>query len=270
MKTEFWGRYFRISAFSTSSFFSLERNFYLFMQRWFLNSFEIVLQPALYFLAFGLGLQQWIGSIDGVTYDKFVMQGLLMATAMSTSLYESGQGIYQRYLTGQNYLLLRTCPVRMEQVLFGEWLWSVFRSLLACSLLLLFASSFSVIPAIDYFPILSLCLWLAVIFSSLGLLLVSRLQSLAQVYHYASLFIIPQFLFCGVFYPIERLPEPVSHVLQYLPLSMALSWLRGGSSSLLSLGSLATFLLYLLGALVLFNSSSQRIEQQLARKAENR
>lgn len=259
---------FRLSAFSTKAFTSLEKNFHIFLQRWFLNSFEIVVQPILYFVAFGFGLQKWIGSIDGQDYPSYVLTGILMATSMSTSIYESAQGVYQRYFTGDLYLLLKTCPVRFEHMLFGEFLWSIFRATLAFSMLLIIGSSLDLIAVTDFLPLIAICIWLSIFFSSLGLLLSSLVRSYSQVYQYLPLIVIPQFLFCGVFFPIERLPETLARFVAVLPVSIAVDWARKASFMDESVLSFSYVFLYLLLSFFMFNFASKRIGETLNKKSE--
>ncbi|MEC9283456.1 MAG: ABC transporter permease [Bdellovibrionota bacterium] len=259
---------FRLSAFSPKAFTSLEKNFHIFLQRWFLNSFEIVVQPVLYFVAFGFGLQKWIGSIDGLAYPTYVLTGILMATAMSTSIYESAQGVYQRYFIGDLYLLLKTCPVRFEHMLFGEFLWSVFRATLAFSILLIIGSSLDLIAVTDFLPLIAICIWLCIFFASLGLLLTSLVKTYSQVYQYLPLIVIPQFLFCGVFFPIERLPETIAKICSVLPVSIAVDWARDGSFMDNPILSFSYVLLYLLFSFFMFNIASKRISEILERNSE--
>jgi lipooligosaccharide transport system permease protein len=261
---------FEFKAFSTKSFSSLETNLHVFLQRWFLNSFEILIQPLLYFLAFGFGLEKWIPNIGGMPYHEYVFFGIVAATAMSTALYEGSQGVYEKYLQGNEFLVLRTCPVSFEQVLFGEFLWSVFRSILACSLMMIIGSSIDVIYVVDFMPLLFSCLWLAIIFSSLGLLLASLVDSYGKTFQYASLIVIPLLLFSGVFYPLDRLPVGISFLFDVLPLHSAIEWVRNRNFLDSWALSSATVVVYLVLSYLIFNIAALRIAKKLDLKTEEK
>lgn len=261
---------FQWHSFSGKSFASLEKNLHIYLQRWFLNSFEILVQPLLYFLAFGFGLEKWISNIDGLVYHEYVFFGVIAATAMSTALYESSQAIYERYMTGRSYLLLRTCPIRFGEALFGEWMWSIFRSLLACSMMLLVGASIDVVYAVDFMPILFTCFWLAVIFSSLGIFIASKVDSIAKCFQYSSMLVIPMLLFSGVFFPTERLPLWLGSLMDALPLGLGVEWIRTKQFSANIGSSLLQMFGYFCLSLLLFNWASSQISKKLEEKVESK
>lgn len=257
-------------GFSFKSFASLEKNLHIFLQRWFLNSFEIVLQPLMYFLAFGFGLEKWVSDIEGLSYHAYVFLGIIAATAMSTALYESSQSIYERYLVGRTYLVLKTCPIDFREVLFGEWLWSIFRSVLACSILLLIGSSIDVVSPLDFLPILLSCIWLSIIFSSFGLYIAARVKSFSKSFQYSALFSVPMLLFSGVFFPISELPRLVEKVISVLPLSLAINWVRTDEFTEQLVPSLLYVFIYLFISLAVFNWSAAKIAEMLEAKSEEK
>lgn len=259
---------FQWKAFSSKGFTSLEKNLHIYLQRWFLNSFEILIQPLLYFLAFGFGLEKWVSKIDNLLYHEYVFFGVIAATAMSTALYESSQSVFERYLTGKSFLLIRTCPVRFEEALFGEWLWSVFRSVLACSLMLLVGASIDVVYAVDFMPILFTCFWLAVVFSSVGMWVASRVDSFAKCFQYSSMIVIPILLFSGVFFPTERLPDWLRFIMDILPLSLGVEWIRTNTFSGNFVMSTIQMSIYLVLSVLLFNWSASKIADRLEENTE--
>lgn len=264
-------QFIKFPQFGWGAVSSFERNFFSFNQNWLFNSFEIVLQPLLYFLAFGFGLNMWIGDVEGLQYPKFVLYGLLCVTAMSTSLFESAQGVHERYFIKNNYKLLKTCPVSFSELILGEWLWSIARSFLACSIILIVGSSLEMISVVEYLPVLLVCLWISIIFSSLGIFLCSKIHSFTSLLHTCTMTLIPLFLFTGVFFPISRLPKWLSQLMELIPVTNAIQWLRHlHDKQFLSLNNILLIIMYLLISFVLFTLAIQNLESTLEANLENR
>ncbi|MFK8136893.1 MAG: ABC transporter permease [Bdellovibrionales bacterium] len=258
---------FRFAPITGQMSASFEKNFYRFLKHWFSNSFEVIIQPLLFFLCFGFGLQKWIGEVSGLDYPLFLFYGILCATAMSTSLNESALGLFDKYISNRQYLILATCPTSNSDLLVGEFLWSVFKSMLAVSILLLIGTSMELVPVTEFLQILMCCLWISIFFSSLGLLIGMLIDSRRKLNQLVNLISIPLFLFSGVFFPVERLPELLQTLVYLFPITSAIDWLRDNRFQF-GTDIIARVTLFLLLSFIFLNFSYTKFRYKMHRLLE--
>jgi lipooligosaccharide transport system permease protein len=140
-------------------------------------------------------------------------------------------------------------PVTVEDVVVGEIMWAVTRSTIYATVMLCVVTALGLTRSwyaifVPFMGILGG--WM---FATLGLTYTSLLKSIDQVNFYFTLFITPLFLFSGVFYPIDSLPQivrmiaflsPLYHLVEIIrPLVLG----RVGSDIIIHLAWIAGFVL---------------------------
>ncbi len=188
------------------------------------------LEPLLYVLSFGFGMGGMIGQITvaGVTlsYRQFVLAGLVGQTMLVQSFFDAAYGGFVRMYYQRIFKAMAVTPITLSEVLWGELLWDSTKSTFATSILLLIGvllGDFSPWGALALLPICYLC---SLLFSGLGLYVAASSQSIEQINYPQYLLVFPMFLFCGVYFPLERLPIVIQYFAHLLPLTAILSIVR--------------------------------------------
>ncbi|HLD28816.1 MAG TPA: ABC transporter permease, partial [bacterium] len=188
-------------------------------------------EPLLYLVAMGIGLGSYMGLIDGMPYLDYLAPGLLVSTAMFSATYECTFGAYVRMTIEKVYNALIITPLTAEEVIAGEILWGITRSLLSGYIMLIVLYFFGLAHWHHFllFPFL----WLTVgfFFSSLAVIMTSFAHHFDFFTYYLELFITPMFFFSGIFFPLDNMPGAVKIISRFLPLTYAVeisrSFMRG-------------------------------------------
>ena len=209
----------------------LEHNLIVYRRTWKGSVFMSFVSPILFLAAMGLGLGGFISrgpvrTVDGLSYLVFLAPGLLVATAMQSGYVETTYPIMARIQWERTYEGMLATPLRVFDVLAGEFGWLAFRLALG---------------SIAFFLVM---LVFGTIHSGLGVLAiaVSVLTGLAfaapilawtatrrtdQSFALIGRFLItPLFLLGGVFFPIHQLPQLVQGIAWLTPLAHGVALAR--------------------------------------------
>ncbi|MGH8939788.1 MAG: ABC transporter permease [Actinomycetes bacterium] len=186
---------------------------------WRGTTISTVLEPLGFLAAMGLGLGVLVdrgtgsATLDGVGYLEFIAPGLLAATAMQTTSFESTYPVMGAIKWHRTYHAMLATPLRVVDVLAGHLLFVAFRLVMTASVFLLVMLAFGAIES----PWGVLALPVAVL---TGLAFAPAIFAFSATREndsgFAMLFrfgIMPMFLFSGTFFPVEQLPywlEPVA------------------------------------------------------------
>ncbi len=187
-------------------------------------------EPLLYLFAFGYGLGSMIEDVKtggiSIPYKQFVFAGMVGQTLLFQSFFEAAYGSFVRMYYQKIFQAIAVTPITISEVLWGELLWDMTKSLMAsCSVLLIgWALSLFSFPSI--LLALPICVMGGLLFASMGLLVAAKSPTIDMIAYPQFLLIFPMFLFSGVFYPLEQLPSAVQTFAWFLPLTSILSLLR--------------------------------------------
>lgn len=211
------------------------------------------LDPVLYLLAMGFGLGAYLAEVNGIPYELFIASGLVASAVMWAASFESTWNVFFRMEENRLYDAVLTTPVEVEDIVAGEAAWGATRATVYGTSFLVIVTAFGFVES----PwALTLPLFVALggaCFAMLGLAFTSLLSSPDYYSFYYTLFITPLFLFSGIFYPLDRLPEWVSVVAWFTPLFHLVEISRGlilGPEALEVVGN-AAWLLVLTAAVFL-------------------
>jgi lipooligosaccharide transport system permease protein len=204
-----------------------QRNAVLFRRGWRLFVIPNFFEPVLYLLSIGLGLGLYIGQqIMGVDYVVFIAPGLAAASAMNGAVFEVTYNVYVKLQYIKLYDAVITTPLEPEDAAAGEIAWAVTRSLM-------YGVTFVIVMALLGYvrsPLaLAAPLGLALIgvgFASLGMVVTAVIPRMELYTYFFTLFVTPMFLFSGIFYPIERLPDAAQPVAWFTPLHHGVELMR--------------------------------------------
>lgn len=223
-----------------------QRNAVLFKRGWRLFVLPNFFEPVLYLLSIGLGLGLYVGQqIMGVDYVMFIAPGLAAASAMNGAVFEVTYNIYVKLQYIRLYDAVITTPLEPEDVAAGELLWAVTRSLMYG---VTFVGVTAVLGYVQSPLVLLAPFALALIgiaFASLGLIVTAVIPRMELFTYFFTMLITPMFLFSGIFFPIEQLPNAAQPVAWFTPLHHGVELLRALSltGDLSSAGGHALWLL---------------------------
>ena len=195
------------------------RNLALYRRTWKLNLLPNFFEPLLYLVSVGVGVGAYITEMGGTSYVAFLAPGLVAVAAMNGASFEVTYNAFVRMNFEKTYESMLTTPIQPEDVLAGEVLWAVTRSLVYGGIFWIVVAALGLAPlpwsllAIPLVPLTGL------LFAALGIAFSLRIPSIDLFSFYFTLFITPLFLFSDVFFPLEeRLSGAWLWVAEALPL----------------------------------------------------
>jgi len=203
------------------------RDLWVFSHVWMKGLLPQFLDPIFYLLAMGFGLGTYLASVEGIAYEQFIGPGLIASAVMWAASFETTWNIYFRMEENRLYDSVLSTPVEVPDLALGEVMWAATRSLVYGTTFLVIVTLFGLVEspwALLIPPFLALG---GACFGTLGLAFTSSISSVDLYSFYYTLFITPLFLFSGIFYPLDRLPEWVSVVAWFTPLYHLVEITRG-------------------------------------------
>ena len=203
-----------------------QRDASIYKRTYKLNILPNFFEPFLYLLAMGLGLGAYLARVNGIKYIDYIAPGLVAVAAMYGASFEVTFNAFVKMQFGKIYDAVMSTPLTIEDIGLGEMLWSTTRALIYGTVFLAIAATFGVVHS-----------WLAVLapvavamtgmmFSTIGLSFTAVIPLIDYFTYYWTMFITPMFLFSGIFFPLDRLPQGVRVVAWFVPLHQAVNLMR--------------------------------------------
>jgi lipooligosaccharide transport system permease protein len=182
------------------------------------NMSPTLVDPAMFLLAFGVGLGSHIQAVNGLEYIKYMAPGLAISTALFTAFFEMSYNFYVRYTYEGIYKALLTTPIGVRELLIGEFVWVGLKGAVMSVAVALLLCVFQVasIKFLYLIPIVGAVV--AIACGGLGLLANSFIRNINQFQTIYAFFISPMFFFSGAFYPVDSLPETLKWFTYLSPL----------------------------------------------------
>ena len=223
------------------------------------------LEAIAYLAIMGLGLGTYLSTVDGVDYVEFIAPGVAASTVMFGAVIETTYNSFIRIHVRRVFEAVITTPLSLADVVVGEYLWAATRAVLYGVVFLVVMACFGLVQspfAVLLPPVFALG---ALTFAVLGMAYTSLTTNIE---HFNILFtgvITPMFLFSGVFFPFEGLPEWAQVVGWCLPLSHLVAATREltlGGAGWITVAHLAVLLAMLLAV---FPFPAARLRRTLLR-----
>lgn len=183
-------------------------------------------EPFVYLLGLGFGLGRFVGDVNGMPYLTFLASGLVAASAMNTASFEGMYSVFTRMVHQQTYDALLATPLQVDDIVAGEMLWCGTKAVIAAVPILAVAwllgavHDWSALLAVPLFFLIGLC------FAGPAIVVAAFAPNYDFFNYYVTLLVTPMFIFSGVFYPVETLPDVARIVVNVLPLSHAIALVR--------------------------------------------
>jgi lipooligosaccharide transport system permease protein len=192
----------------------------VYRRTWRGSVFSSFLNPVLYLLAMGVGLGTLVDAnlpagLEGVSYLTFLAPGLLVATGMQTGAGEGAWKVMGGIKWNATWKARMATPIGVEGLLLGHLLWSGARVALVSTIFAVVMTAFRIAPILESLLCVIPALLVGLAMASLTTAYTVRAKNESALPMFFRFVVIPMFLFSGVFFPIDQLPnwlEPVALV----------------------------------------------------------
>jgi lipooligosaccharide transport system permease protein len=195
----------------------------VYRRTWRGSVFTSFLNPVLYLLAMGVGLGTLVDAnlpedLEGISYLTFLAPGLLVATAMQTGAGEGAWKVMAGIKWTQTWKARLATPIGVRQLLVGHLLWSGARVLMVSVIFAVVISAFRVAPLLESLLAVIPALLVGLSMAALTTAFTVHAKEPSYIPMFFRFVIIPMFLFSGVFFPIQQLPNWLQPVALITPL----------------------------------------------------
>ena len=203
-----------------------QRNAAIYKRTYKLNLIPNFFEPFFFLLAIGLGLGAYLSTIEGVRYMDFIAPGLLATAAMYGTSFEVTFNAFVKLHFGKIYDAVMSTPLTPEDIALGELLWGTTRAFIYGMVFLAIAAFFGVVhtPLVALAPVATILV--GMMFSVIGLTFTAVIPHIDYYTYYWTMFLTPMFLFSGIFFPLDRLPEWFQTAAWFVPLHQAVRLMR--------------------------------------------
>ena len=229
-------------------------------QAWIAETLTTVATPLSFFLAFGLGMREYIHNVDGMPYMVFLTPGLITLTILFEAYRTGGWGLwldrwYQKMIDEYRIKPITTSDIIIGEILGGFTVAVIKGAIVALVLELLSPVQFSIPNLLPYgmyvFPG-------CILFTCIGAMVGTQFRKPDQIAQVQTIIITPLLYLGGLFFPINAFPAWLIPYVKWFPTTALfeggrLAMLRGELSGqyLLTLWTVA--ILSFWGATALFN-----------------
>jgi len=209
---------------------------------WRGSIYSSVLNPVLFLGSIGLGLGTLVNThhhLHGVSYLAFLAPGLLAAAAMETAVGESTYPVYGSLKWNKVYQAAAASPLRPVDIFHGHVLFVTLRLAMNSAIFLAVAAAFGAVQSKWMIAALPVAVLTGLAFATpIEAWAVTRTRdtSFTMIFRF---FMIPLFLFSGVFFPITQLPGWLQPVAYLTPLWHGVSLCRALNLGTADLGQVA-------------------------------
>jgi len=214
-----------------------------------------VITTALYFLVFGFALGGMVREVDGVSYVRFIVPGLVMLSLIQNAFLNTASSMFIAKMQGTIVDLL-VAPLSPMELLGAFTLAAVVRGVLVAGIVWLVAAIFTGFSIAHPGWVIAFALLVAAEFALFGLIIAIWSDKFEQLNLIPTFVITPLTFLGGVFYSAKMLPEPWQAITKLNPILYMVEGLRygvlGQSSASPWLGLILTLLLTILSAAVVW------------------
>lgn len=180
-------------------------------------------EPALYLVAMGYGLGNFVRPIGGQSYAEYIAPGLIVSAAMWAATFEATYGCYLRMIHQKTYEAILATPLTLDDVVAGDALWAASKGMANGLIMLGVVAAFGLVRSAWALLLIPLMALTALLFACLGVLVAAVARNWEFFNYYITLVISPLFFFSGIFFPLSGFPQWVQTIGSLSPLTRAVS-----------------------------------------------
>jgi lipooligosaccharide transport system permease protein len=202
------------------------RNARVFSKLWKGALWPQFLDPLFYLVALGFGLGTYVATVNGISYKEFIGPGLIASAAMWAASFECTYNVYLRMNETRLYDNILATPVEVQDLVAGDLAWSSSRSALYGTSFLIIVTIFGLVSSPWAILIPPLVFLGGLCFSVIAYTFTALIPKIDLYSYFFTLFITPMFLFSGIFFPLEKLPDALEVVAWFTPLYHLVNLMR--------------------------------------------
>lgn len=165
-----------------------------------------VLTTMLYFIVFGAAIGGSMSVVDGVTYQQFIVPGLIMMSLLTNALMASSSAIFFQMFMGSAYEIF-SAPLSYFEITAGYVMGAVTRALIIGAVILITSMFFADIDIVHPYFAFFFAFLTALAFSLFGFIIGIIADSFEKLNIFPAIILTPLSFLGGVFYSIKSLPE---------------------------------------------------------------
>ncbi|MHB1769471.1 MAG: ABC transporter permease [Minisyncoccota bacterium] len=202
-------------------------------------------QPILFLIALGYGLGPVFQKAGQGNYLEFIAPGIIGMSIIFTAIFNGMQVIWDRQFGFLKETMV--APVSRLSIMFGRTLGGATVATAQGTLVLIIAIGIGFRPVswLGIVPAILVMLFIALLFSALGIAVASRLRDMQGFQLIMNFLVMPLFFLSGALFPLNNVPPALLLVARFDPLSYGVDALRhfligsGAFSLTLDIGVLA-------------------------------
>jgi lipooligosaccharide transport system permease protein len=204
-----------------------QRNGRVYFRNWKTAFFPPAMEPVVFFVAFGMGLGAYVGSIaygeQSVSYPTYVAPGLLAYAAFSTPFFEALYGAYVRMFYQKTWHGILATQVELPHILWGEITWAGARGMMNASIVAVVLLAFQLAGALDlaWYTLVSVPLLAFVAgwaFAAFALIFTAIVPSIDHMNYPVFLIGIPLGLVSNTYFPVRSEIVPLQVIIELNPI----------------------------------------------------
>ena len=196
-------------------------------------------------------------------YLPFMAPGVVAVAIMFWSFFENTYASFVRMYYQKTFDAMMATPLLVEDVIVGEWLWGVTKSLAAASIMLIVLTAFGLVSYPTGLWVLPIAILGGAVFASMGLITTAISPNIDSFNVPVFLVIFPMFMFSGTFFPLDVLPPAARAIAWCLPLTHVSLLIRGSFLGWYPDGWLVSVVYLVLAASLLFVVALNRMKRRL-------
>jgi lipooligosaccharide transport system permease protein len=230
-----------------------QRNWKVFRKLFFKAVAPTFLEPFIYLISLGVGLGLFVHKVNGVSYIQFIAPGLVASSSMFGASYECTYNSFVRMKYEKLYDAIMATPLTAEEMVVGEIFWGATRSFLSGIIFLAAIALFGLVKSAAAILLLPILFISGLLFGIIGMTFTGLVSNISLFNYYFTIVITPLFLFSGIFFPVEALPNWAQTLARFTPLFHVVRLCRSLVIGDFTWSTITFDFLYLFGsALILF------------------
>ena len=226
------------------------RHWFAFIRFWKYAVAFLFVEPVVMMVGVGVGIGRLVPTVPGtdIPYPEFVAPGIIVGSAMFVPMVECSMGAYNR-MEAQLYDTQLTTPLTVFEVLIADIAFATTRAFISMVSITTIAVVFGWINEWTVVFVVIPVFLVSILFGGIGFLFSSTAPHVAFVTLVFTVVGTPMFMFSGIFYPFEVLPEWAQAISNFIPLAPAVNLSRAFSTNIYD-ASLIWDVLYLVAMIV--------------------
>jgi lipooligosaccharide transport system permease protein len=193
------------------------RNMRIFSKLWRTVLLPPFLDPVLFFVALGFGLGAYVSQVHGVPFRDFIAPAMCASAALWSSSFEATFGFFRRMADMRTHDNMLATPIEPEDIVLSELLWIATRGVIYSSVFLVVIAVLGYVDS-TWAVLMPLFLFLGgIVYGAVAMAYTVWIPKLDYLTFYFTLVVQPMFLFGGIFFPTDGLPEWAQRLTWLLP-----------------------------------------------------